>query len=71
MGAQSVQALTVGMRGTAVAGVTVTARMAAAKFEMFGHFPVGELKQLECEYDALVELAESGAPIFQMPKSAS
>lgn len=68
MCARSVQELTVGMQGLGLAGATITTPWAAAEFNMLS---VGELTRLMCEYQPLVELAGSGRPISQMPKSAS
>lgn len=69
MCAQSVQALTVRMHDIGVAGATVTARGAAAEFDMLSQFAVGELKQFEREHKLLLELAEQGAPISLVPTS--
>lgn len=71
MCAQSAQAVTVRMHGIGVADATITAPFAAAELDMPGHFPRGELKQLECKYERLVALAESGAPISQIPRSVA
>ena len=68
MCAQSVHALTVGIRGTEVAGETVIAPLAAAELDMLGHHHIGELKQLGRKYEPSTELARSGAPVSQVPK---
>lgn len=68
MCAQSVQALTVRLRDSAIAGALATAPWAAAGFDMRSQFSGAELKQPDCNYARLVELAEQGAPILLVPK---